>query len=67
MGAKNGQSVFDILTDGWRRKLTPRNADGTLGVSIPAEFLRDQGAEKGDEVAIKKPADRDGVLELYFE
>lgn len=67
MGARNGQSVFDILTAGWRRKVTPMNQDGTLGVSIPADFLRDQGINKGDEVAIKPAEDRDGVLEVHFE
>ena len=67
MGARNGQSVFDILTEGWRRKLIQLNGGGTLVVSIPAEYQRDQGVEKGDEVAMKPADDRPGVLEIHFE
>jgi len=67
MGARNGQSVFDILTAGWRRKVTPMNKDGTLGVSIPADILQELGIEKGDEVAMKPADDREGVLEVHFE
>lgn len=67
MAARNGQSVFDILTDGWRRKVIQLNSEGTLVISIPLEFRDDLGVEKGDEVAIKPSDDQDGVLEVYFE
>lgn len=66
MGAKNGQSVFDLVTEFWRRKVSVLNGE-TLCVSIPSEYRDEQGIEKGDDVAIKPADDHEGVLELHFE
>lgn len=67
MAARNGQSVFDILSEGWRRKLIQLNSDGTLVVSIPKEWRDKHNIAKGDEVAMRPADDRDGVLEVHFE
>lgn len=67
MSGQNGQSVFDILTGGWRRTVSEMNSKGTLGVSIPVDVREKYDIQKGDEVAITEPEGRDGVLELHFE
>jgi len=67
MGARNGHSVFDIITNGWSRKVHKINGQGTLGIGLPAEYVDEQAIAKGDNVAIRRAEDRDGVLELHFE
>lgn len=67
MEGRNGQSVFDLLTNGWRRKVTLLNGEGTLAVSIPAEYQRERSIERGDDVAIRPADGGEGVLELHFE
>lgn len=65
MGARNGTSVFDLITNGWSRTVRD-NGDGELFVSIPAEFRREHGIEQGDDVAIKEGDGEGPVLECRF-
>lgn len=66
MAPRNGQSVFDLVTDCWRRKVTD-GGNGAHQVTIPAEYHQKHDIEIGDVVAIKPADEQDGVLELHFK
>lgn len=68
MASRNGQSVFDIITNGWRRKVLGLDGGNVIGVSVPADFARDNGIEPGQDVVITKAESQERpVLELHFE
>lgn len=66
MGAKNGQTVFDVVAESWRRTVTRFGGHESLAVNIPKEYSDEHGIEPGDDVVIR-PADNDASLELHFE
>lgn len=66
MGARNGKTVYDIITSGYRREVTSIGSNGTLGVSIPANFVDEHEIQRGDDVAIREK-DGKAVLEIHFE
>lgn len=66
MASRNGQSVYDILSEGWSRKVSDRNGAGSLVVTIPVEFHEEHGIEPGDTVAMIPSETEPGVLELHF-
>lgn len=66
MASKNGESVYDIVTDSWRRSVAQMNGSGSVGIYIPAEFAEEYGIEVGDDVAIRE-REGEGILELHFE
>ncbi|QGX95923.1 AbrB/MazE/SpoVT family DNA-binding domain-containing protein [Haloplanus rallus] len=61
----NGQSVFDVFGNGYRRTVIDTNGKGTVGVSIPQELAESMAIEIGDDVVVYE-SDKDGVLELHF-
>jgi len=65
MASRNGHSIFDIITDGWRRTVFDRKYG--FGVSIPADFAEAHEIDSGQEVAIHEPEDKEGVLEIHFK
>lgn len=67
MASRNGQSVYDTITNGWARKVFDRNGEDRPAVSVPADFAEEYGVEVGDEVAITEADDDGAVLELHFE
>jgi len=67
MGARNGSSIFDLITNGWKRKLFDRDTRGSLAVGIPADYVDEHGLEPGDNVAIRERDGGENGLELYFE
>lgn len=67
MGARNGQTVFDLITNGWSRKIVDRNASDSPHVNIPAQFVREHDIEIGDQVAVKRQDGESPVLELHFD
>lgn len=67
MAAQNGASVYDMVTEGWSRKVFDRNNQGNLGVGVPAEFADEHNIELGDKVAIIESDTKDGVLEIHFK
>lgn len=67
MSKSNGQSVYDIVTSGWKRLVKESNNNGTLDVNIPNDAAEKYDIGKGDEVAIVESDTDDGVLELHFD
>lgn len=66
MATRNGRSVFDIITNGFRRTVADLNGNGQPAVSLPSDWVDQHNVEIGDEVAIKPSDDDDRVLELHF-
>lgn len=67
MASRNGQTVYDIITDGWSRKVSDFNGRGSLGISIPANWVEEHNVELGDHVAITKQDGNKPILELHFK
>ena len=63
MGAKNGHSVFDKITSGYKRNVWSPNSHGSLVVTIPQEFIEEHDINDSDQVAM---IEEDGRLLLDF-
>jgi len=61
----NGQSIFDVFDNGYKRTVVATNGKGTPGVSIPQDLREAMDIELGDDVVVYE-TDEDGVLELHF-
>lgn len=64
MASKNGDTVFDLVTDSFHRTVV--EFGNSKGVSLPKEYREDQDIEVGDDVVMKENHEK-GVLELHFE
>lgn len=54
MGARNGDTVFDVIRNGaWKRKIRDINGQGDLGISIPKDVTDEQKVEEGDIAVLK--------------
>lgn len=67
MAGRNGRSVYDMITNGWRRNTTKATPHGGININVPADFCEQHDIEPGDEVAIKEKDEKDGVLEYHFK
>lgn len=67
MGAKNGQTVYDIVAESWRRTVTRFGGHESLAVNIPKDYSEEEDVEAGDDVVIRPAEDRENVLELHFD
>lgn len=63
MGA-NGSSVFDAITNGWKRGVLDHG--NSFVVSLPADFVDEYDVQPGDDVAIREGDGEETVLELHF-
>lgn len=66
MATRNGKSVYDVITNGYRRTVADLNGNGQRAVSLPSEWADEQNIDIGDEVAVKPADEKTGVLELHF-
>ena len=65
MASRNGQSVYDQVTNSYPRTVIQPNGN-SLGVIIPAEFVEENDIELGDDVALV-PGEESEVLEMHFD
>lgn len=63
MGA-NGSSVFDTITNGWKRVVT--EVGDSKAVTLPADFADGNDIRLGDSVAVRESDGDKTVLELHF-
>jgi bifunctional DNA-binding transcriptional regulator/antitoxin component of YhaV-PrlF toxin-antitoxin module len=67
MASRNGVSVYDLITSGYRRTVLDLNGQGDAGLTIPSEIVDEYDIRIGDEVAIREKDNDSAVLEVHFK
>lgn len=68
MASRNGHTVFDVVSDSFKRTVTEMGGGSTAGHSIPADLRRKADIDVGDQVVIKEASeDSDALYEVHVE
>ncbi|MFP4627325.1 MAG: AbrB/MazE/SpoVT family DNA-binding domain-containing protein [Natronomonas sp.] len=68
MASRNGHTVFDLVSDSYKRKVQELGGGPSVGHSIPADLRQEAGIQVGDEVVIREaPDDSDALYEVFVE
>jgi hypothetical protein len=62
----NGKSIYDLITNGWKRTVCEFGSSNTKYVSIPGEVAEANDIEKGDDIALREPDDDSCDLQIHF-
>jgi hypothetical protein len=62
---RNGSSVYDQITGGWKRTVISMNGHDSPGFILPGEFVDEHDVEIGDDLALVESDTKDGVLEVH--
>lgn len=66
MATRNHQTVYDLVTDSYRRRLVSLGGGSSVGVSIPASIVDEEGLEVGQELVIKEADPEDeAIFEIH--
>jgi hypothetical protein len=67
MASRNGRTAYDIVCDGKDRSVVVIGGNGTLGTSLPRDFVDEYGIEEGDSVVyFEADEEDDHDLELHL-
>ena len=62
MATRNHQTVYDLVTDSYRRRFVSLGGGSSVGISIPADLAEDEDLEVGEELVIKEVDPEDEAL-----